>query len=75
MGAVQSHTFFSIQGDNTVDIKNSRTINLLGNSGQLDDNNDVLNNIFRYIFGKKKEKYIKLGTLNRLFSTLPLLIY
>ena len=46
MGVVQLNASFSIQDDETVEIKILRKNNLPGHSGHLDKKNDTLNSIF-----------------------------
>ena len=48
MGVVQYYAFFSIQGDNTVEITILRKIHLLGLNRHLDETNDALHTVFRY---------------------------
>ena len=49
MGAVQHNAFFSIQSDNTVLIEILIKNNLPGHSRHLDEKDDALINIFRYL--------------------------
>ena len=52
MGVVQHHVYFPFEHDNIVKIKilGKNKVLRVSYSGHLDEKNDVLNNIFRYIF-------------------------